>query len=244
MKDALSIIEFYKDNKISTYSFESEISRLFPSILNLKVVLDNKTVVGTTNSSYIAALVPEYVNGTTITTLAIDEYALKNKLSTADVSYVLDCAERLVPSTIRHYISYINRYKDGEIGFIDCIAIYINCYKVFLDEMVKNPSLNKLVEEKTISLDKLSDLQLAIENGTESLEHIIEFISVHKLLPELALYKAEKLFQDRNTAVAGEHKNIDIPKSNELYAKMASLSTGIINPEFHQDLDPNYIPKR
>ena len=66
-------------------------------------------------------------------------------------------------------------------------------------------------------------------------------------LPKFALDQAEKLFKSVNIPDTEVDKRVlsqDLPESNLMYADVASHSTGVINPEWRQDIDPNYLPER
>ena len=177
-------------------------------------------------------------------TLVLDKNVLLNILTVDDIDFILKTSENFTTFATKMLNDFIVERHDCEVSFNDCILLYISIYKALCEKYAACPYIRDLMVRKTIDLEKIQDVELAIETKNEKSENIVEFILVHKLLPEFALNKAEELFQKLN--VAGGLGSTDItekPVVNQWYAKTASLSNGIINPEYHQDLDPDYIPK-
>lgn len=242
MRDIKDIIEFYKTEKISDHSFKMEITRALSPLSHVSVDLDLGTTASTTNSSYIAALIPEKVNGELFSTLILDKYALINVLGVDDIDFILKTSENFSTFAAKMLNDFIVRNAESEVSFNDCILLYISIYKALCEKYATYPYIKELMVKQTIDLEKLRDVELAIETKNEKSESIVEYILVHKLLPEFALRKAEELFQQLNRGSLASGENPDVPVKNYWYSKTAALSTGIINPEYHQDLDPNYIP--
>ena len=236
------IVDFYKNGYISEKSFEAELGRVFSIFANVSVVLDDETTIGATNSSYVAMLIPEYTNDIIRHKLVIDSELLKNKLEGEDIEYIVSVVENLVPTSSSTIISFFNKNKGTDVSYGECILIYAKLYNLFLTELLNNENIAKIAEEKTVDMQKLLDVQLAIESGNESTQKAVEYINVHKLLPNQALISAEDLYQQVNeikTVSKTLVQDIDKPVQNYWWTKLVSNTTGTFNPESRTVLDPD-----
>ena len=83
----------------------------------------------------------------------------------------------------------------------------------------------------------------------EITEQFIEYINIHKVIPNFALVIAEDTFQQLNVAPnLADHVYYDInkPVENYWWTKLVSNTTGTFNPEGREDLCPmkDFINKR
>ena len=246
MRDVKDIIEFYRSEKISDHSFKMEIGRALSPLSRLNVEVDTGTSAGTTNSSYVAMVVPEKINGELYSTLVIDRNAIMNILTIDDIDFVLKTSENFTTYAVKMLNNFIVTRAGTEVSYSECILTYLHIYKALCEKFAAYPALKDLMISKTIDLEKLQEVELAIETKNEKSESVVEFILIHKLLPEIALKKAEELFQHINVAgsFSSETEADGKPVQNYWYSKAAALSNGIINPEYHQDLDPFYNPQK
>lgn len=249
MSNIKEIVEFYKEGHISKRSFEAELAREFNPFANISVVLDTTTTIGATNASYVAMLVPEYVNDIVKHTLVIDEATLMNKLTCADVDFIKNVTEKMAPAHAKMLSDFVAKNRGLETTYGECVMVYTKMYETFLNEIIKCPNIATLVQEKTIDLTKLHDVQLAIESGNESVKRAVEYINIHKVIPNFALVIAEDTFQQLNVAPnLADHIYYDInkPVENYWWTKLVSNTTGTFNPEGREDLCPmkDFINKR
>jgi len=235
-----SLLGYYKSDKISKTAIELEFGRLFPLYHNISVQLDDTAINGSTNASYIAMLVPEYVNGMINNVLVIDSTSMKNKLAACDVAMICSAAEKFVPVAAKAIKDFINARHDTEVGYCECVELYLDLYDNFIHSFGETSTIKSLMGELTIDMNKLADIRLAIQNRTETSRSIVEYIQVNKTLPTFALNVAENLFQKINKPTVGE-VDINKPVSNYWYAKLVSHVTGTFNPEKHEDLDPHTL---
>jgi hypothetical protein len=249
MTNINELVEFYKNGSITKKSFEAELGRVFNVLTNISVSLDSETTLGTTNASYVAMLVPEYVNDIIKNKLVIDDNLLKNKLDTEAITSILVIAENFISIADSTLYSFFNKNKGTDVTFGECVLLYANIYSLFLNNLLQSEKIYEIANEKTIDVEKLNDVKLAIESGNETIQKAIEYINVHKLLPNQALVSAEDLFQQINS-VQGISKyidqDIDKPVENYFWTKLVSNTTGTFNPESRTELDPkkDFIDKQ
>lgn len=238
------IISYYKSGKLSKKSVEAELPDLL-YIMNCSVELDD-TVSASSNTSYIAMIIPEIVNDMIVrSTLVIDDHIVKSRLSTDGFISVLNSCVEAYQTILRLFDKFKTAHKSVETSFLDCVEIYGLLYKQLISSL-KAEDIQKLVDDKTFSEKKIDDALYSIANNSEKPESIIEYIRNNYVMPNIVLEKAQQLFKKLNDATntTKSVSDIDTPEQNVLFNSMLSFSTGIIDPTYSKEVDPFYEPKR
>ena len=150
MTNINELVEFYKNGSITKKSFEAELGRVFNVLTNISVSLDSETTLGTTNASYVAMLVPEYVNDIIKNKLVIDDNLLKNKLDTEAITNILVIAENFISVADSTLYSFFNKNKGTDVTFGECVLLYANIYSYFQIKHLFQQKIysNKLIQYK------------------------------------------------------------------------------------------------
>ena len=243
-QEITNIIDFYKAGDIEEHTAENEIGRLLSGRYYVEVIFDD--LENKNNSSYMAMVIPEIINGVFREKLVIDKDVVKTKLSSEKITLLLSKMMDAIPEINGIFYSFIQTHKDIETSFLDCIQLFINLYTNFIFKL-PDEIFDTVEDFKTFIQQDTANILLAIQSENETSENIVNHILLNHTLPKIALQMAETLFKNINIPVEGKAKIVadqDYPESNVMHADIASHSTGVINPEWRDDLNPFYIPKQ
>lgn len=238
-----NLINYYKNSDINKNTLESELGRELTDIYYVDAIVDELN--NQNNSSYISMVIPKKVNESIKLYYVIDNNVILNILSPEKTVLLLSEMKNFEVKGMMTYLKFLNDNKDTEISFLDCIEFYIRLYLSFLTnlDLTEYPELSDFF---VFLQNDIKDVLLAIENGTETSEKIVNHILLKHILPEFALKEAENMFKELNVPQEKtEEPLIDQtqPKQNVMFADMTSKSNGYINPEWRTDIDPFYDPQ-
>lgn len=242
--ELMNVLEFYKSGDITKEAAEKEIGRLLTGRYYIDVIFDD--LENKNNSSYIAMVIPEKINDDLKVYFVIDKNVIDTRLSTENAYKLLKVMSNFCVEAVIFYLQFLRINKDIETTFLDCVQFYINLYLKLLNKIPED-IMDNINDFKKFAMHDTSNILLAIQSGNERSDSIINYILLNHTLPKFALDQAEKLFKSVNIPDTEVDKRVlsqDLPESNLMYADVASQSTGVINPEWRQDIDPNYLPER
>lgn len=243
------IVEYYRGGKINKFTAEAEISRLI-NALNAKVLIDDKTNPNGA-STYIVMLIPEMINGVYRTTMVLDEKFVLGQQSALLVAELIEHAVGCIPAAVMMLGKFITSKNGAEASKNECIGAYLEIYRETMGTLISDNDPAIKMEINDFHLYDIGpgiDASLALKQGHEETSSIIEYLRVNRVVPELAIQKAVELFNRINGRVGDDSEqavseDVVKPAENEFYSKLKRDYKGLIDPEYHKDIDPNYLPK-
>ena len=239
MENLKEYLKLYKAGKLSKMATEMEINKAL-DMLKTKVCFED-SATNNANTSFIACMVPELCDkcGALKLHLVFDNRFVMTLLNEDEIISILEGFKKGYQTIIREFNNFIQLHKDGEITLAETLLEYATLYSLSLN-YIPIDVVNKLTDSGAFVPGRVTDVLVALKTGNEELNKTIEFCLVNHVVPKCLIDLSEKLFKDLN----GIEQSIDDSVVNGVYNRMKELSTGNINPEYHKDIDPDYIPKR
>lgn len=241
MNDIKNYLDMYKDGLLNTTSIENELSK-YLDIMTFSDIILEKSSSPVTNSTYVATIVPEYLNNDLKLTFVLDDLFVKNTLTSDETIRILEAFKNGSTQIAKDFNDKQKMLKDTEISASDCIQIYFDIYAETL-KLIPTNILDKLQSVHAFDQSLFDNVQLALKTGNEKVSDIVEYCLSMKIVPEYLLQAAERLFKNNNVALANtcDFDAVNTPEINKHYAKLASVcNDNDTKPESTQ-LDPNYI---
>ncbi len=247
MTDFSDILSFYRTGKLSKFALEAELSRGIDTV-RASVSIDDD--VNASAGTYAIAIIPDMRSGTVKDTIVIDRKLIDSQIAVGKIVELITAAAKSIPAVNMRYLSFMSSHKNTETSYLECIEFALNSYKTMLDDINADLSEDSAISQMiriahTIDINALNTAILSAHTGKETAESCVEYILNKRLLPKAALSNAEDMFKIiNNPAISGDGVDPlhEVPAENKFYAKLASVCDGLINPQYHKDMDPFYIP--
>lgn len=247
MTDFSDILSFYRTGKLSRFALEAEMTRAI-DMPRADVIIDETACSAA--GTYAIAIIPDMRSGIIKDHIVIDRRLIDSQIAINKIIELISAAGKLIPSVNMRYVGFRSSHHGVETSYLECIEFALNSYKCMISDLDSDLGADSAISYLTgvahkLDLPSLDSAILSAHTGKDSIEACVEFILGHRLLPKIALENAEDLFKSLNSPSAdinGADPLHEVPAENEYYARAASMCDGMINPQYHKDLDPFYLP--
>lgn len=247
MTDFSDILGFYRTGKLSRFALEAEMTRAL-DMPRADVIIDETAC--SSAGTYAVAIIPDMRSGVIKDHIAVDKRLIDSQIAVGKIVDLINAAGKLIPSVNMRYVGFRSSHHDVETSYLECIEFALNSYKIAISDLDADLGADSALAyltgvAHTLDLSALDSAILSAHTGKDSVKSCVEFVLNHRLLPKIALDNAEDMFKSLNSptvGIDGKDPINEVPAENEFYARAAGLCDGRINPQYHKDLDPFYLP--
>ena len=232
MEKLETLFKLYKNDSITDYVVERELSRYFGDQVSVRLTEDLGVNRGTTFTYF--ALPEKLVEGYHITYF-LDKAAIKVIYTEEELAMITEKLNNKTFSIIRKYNSFLNETKDFAVTYTEALAFLLELYSFYRSEMsIKNGELLPADDEILKYVDKFN---------TQKAEDIdIECLLQKGYIPPQAISFAKAMSHDIPGSITINFSKEERPSMNIGYNAIKSVCTSTFGEREHKDIDPNYIP--
>ncbi len=204
------LIKLFKSQKISEYTFGSELENIIGGLTRTNVEFIDGTF-GSSGNDYLVSSLPILIPNGYKFKFIVDRTLFKGSLfSDTDISRIIEDVSKGQLQILNVLNKKFNKKKNIEIGMRELIKIYLELYLANIKLI--NPSiLSKIQKENILNINDLEKFIFEYDDNNLSLEEVLEFISVKHLLPEPYIMEAKKQFGSQVESIYGKGANHDEP---------------------------------
>ena len=243
MNELVSLIDFYKENKITRHVLEKELTMKLAGAKKLffEIVATNGINSAT---SFVIATLPYEDCGVIKGKILIDSAAFE----------IYESKEllKMINLELSYYTQRIARFhkliKKNDVPPVsESLVFFLSLYKDTLTTL-KSLDFNKLSKANVLpSENTINDIIKSIENNEYSLHEIIEKISVEKIVPKEMVKAAEELSEHLNSSVVIRVVDTDdfndLPSINTYHNRIAAVCTSTYGAEpLSVQIKHDYVP--